>query len=97
LFPDENGRFKKSLKEMSGEALIIPQYTLYGDLKSKNSPSFTYAMSPDKAYVLFQKFCIKMKEKGIAVKEGKFREFMKVNLVNEGPVTFILDSDHAKT
>ena len=96
LFENGDKRFKDNLITAGASVLIVPQYTLYGNLKSKNSPSFTEAMAPDEANVLFDKFCTKMGEKGIHVEKGAFREFMKVNIVNEGPVTFILDSDHLK-
>ena len=94
LFESSGKRFKISLNEEGGSVLIIPQYTLYGDIKYKNSPSFTHAMAPDQASVLFDKFCTRMEDIGIHVEKGMFREYMKVCIVNEGPVTFIIDSDH---
>lgn len=94
IFEEGDKRFKKNIVEAGGSILVIPQYTLYGDIKSKNSPSFTHAMAPDQAYVLFNEFCIRMEGKGITLKKGMFREYMKMNIVNEGPVTFLLNSDH---
>jgi len=96
LFPDNKGRFKVNITDKKGQLLIVPQYTLYGDIKLKNSPSFTKAMRPLEASVLFNMFCNRIEDSIENPKFGKFGEFMKVKVINEGPVTFIISSDHLK-
>jgi D-tyrosyl-tRNA(Tyr) deacylase len=96
LFEDQKGRFASTIIENKGEILIIPQFTLYGDVIHKSSPSFTHAMKPESAEKLFHKFCATMEASGLKIATGVFRAYMKLNIVNEGPVTFILSSDHKK-
>jgi D-tyrosyl-tRNA(Tyr) deacylase len=93
LFPLGEVRFAHSIIEEDAEILLIPQYTLYGDIYTKHKPSFTYAMKPGYALLLFELFCTKIKAKGIKLKVGSFGEFMRVTIVNEGPVTFIVESN----
>ena len=91
IFPDENGRMNKSVMDINGKLLLVPQFTLYGSTK-KNRPSFHKALSPDKATVLFDYFTDKCSEH-VEVETGKFGAFMKVSLLNNGPVTIILEKE----
>lgn len=91
IFEDENGRMNKSVKDIDGELLLVPQFTLYAHTK-KNRPSFHKALSPDKATVLFDYFTDKCSEE-IHVETGEFGAFMKVELLNNGPVTILLEKE----
>ena len=91
IFPDENGRMNKSVMDINGKLLLVPQFTLYGSTK-KNRPSFHKALSPDKATELFDYFTDKCSEH-VEVETGKFGAFMKVSLLNNGPVTIILEKE----
>ena len=84
-----------SLLETGGEALVVSQFTLWGDCRKGRRPSFTRAADPAVASELYQRFIGILKGKGIRVAEGRFQEMMDVHLVNDGPVTMLLDS--AKT
>lgn len=91
IFQDENGRMNKSVKDIGGKLLLVPQFTLYAHTK-KNRPSFHKALSPDKATELFDYFadaCSKI----IEVETGTFGAFMKVDLLNNGPVTILLEKE----
>jgi len=81
-----------SLLDVGGEVLAISQFTLFGDARKGNRPGFTSAAPPDKAEALYRKFVDVLKSRGLRVEEGVFRAHMKVNLVNDGPVTILLDS-----
>ena len=91
IFPDENGRMNKSVMDINGKLLLVPQFTLYGSTK-KNRPSFHKALSPDKATELFDYFVDKCSEH-VEVETGEFGAFMKVSLLNNGPVTIILEKE----
>ena len=91
IFEDENGRMNKSVKDIGGKLLLVPQFTLYAHTK-KNRPSFHKALSPDKATELFDYFSEKCAEL-IDVETGEFGAFMKVNLLNNGPVTILLEKE----
>ena len=90
IFPDENGRMNKSVKDVGGKLLLVPQFTLYGKTK-KNRPSFHKALNPDDATKLFDYFTQKCSE-DIEVETGVFGAYMKVDLLNDGPVTIIIES-----
>ncbi len=92
IFIDENGKTNKSIFDVNGEILCISQFTLYGDLKKGNRPSFIDSMKGDEAVRLYELFIEKLKNKNLIVKKGVFGAFMKIELVNDGPFTIMLDS-----
>lgn len=95
IFEDEQGKMNKSLLEVKGAALVVSQFTLYGDARGQRRPSFMAAAPPDKAVALYEKFSAVLRELGVTVATGVFQTTMSVELVNEGPVTILLDSDKA--
>ena len=92
IFGDSEGKMNLSLLETGGEALVVSQFTLWADCKKGRRPSFVRAADPAVANDLYQKFIFFLKGKGIQVAEGRFQEMMDVHLVNDGPVTLLLDS-----
>ncbi|MBQ7241448.1 MAG: D-tyrosyl-tRNA(Tyr) deacylase [Firmicutes bacterium] len=93
IFEDENGKMNKSVKDIGGEILIVPNFTLYGDARKGRRPGFTAAGSPAEAQKVFEKFVENIKGAGVPVKTGVFQADMNVNISNDGPVTILLDSD----
>ena len=93
IFEDEQGKMNKSLLEVSGGALVVSQFTLYGDARGQRRPSFMAAAPPDRAVALYEEFNAALRKLGITVATGVFQTMMSVELVNEGPVTILLDSD----
>jgi D-tyrosyl-tRNA(Tyr) deacylase len=93
IFPDEEGRFNRSLLETGGEALVVSQFTLYGDVRKGRRPSFNDAARPEVAEPLVESFAAALEEAGVRVARGRFGAMMQVELVNDGPVTVILDSE----
>ena len=93
IYEDENDKLNLSLKDIDGEILIVPNFTLYGDARKGRRPSYAKAAPPDEAEKLFDRFVEKAKETGLNVQTGIFRTHMKVELVNDGPVTILLDSE----
>lgn len=91
IFEDENEKMNLSLKDVSGEMLIVSQFTLCGDCKKGTRPSFDKSAPPDIAEKLYEQFVEFVKESGIPVKTGKFRAMMDVELINDGPVTFLVE------
>jgi D-tyrosyl-tRNA(Tyr) deacylase len=92
IFPDENDRMNLSVSESGGSILAVSQFTLAGSIKKGRRPSFDQAETPERAAQLFAYFVDKLRERGVRVETGVFQAMMDVYLVNEGPVTFILDS-----
>jgi D-tyrosyl-tRNA(Tyr) deacylase len=92
IFEDENGKMNRSLMDMRGEMLVVSQFTLFGDCRKGRRPSYIQAAGPEKAEHLYEEFVEKVREKGVPVKTGRFRAMMEVALINDGPVTLILDS-----
>ena len=93
IFPDEEGRFDRSLADINGSLLLVSQFTLYGDTKKGRRPSFTEAMPSDSARTLFDDTVNAFSKTGLRVEKGIFQAEMEVSLVNSGPVTIILDSE----
>lgn len=92
IFEDEQGKMNRSLLDVRGALLAISQFTLYGDARKGSRPGFIDAARPEVAQPLYARFCALVREKGIEVQEGVFRATMQVRIVNEGPVTLLLDS-----
>lgn len=92
IFEDEDGKMNKSLIDVEGSLLVISQFTLLGDARKGRRPSFIQAAVPDKAIPMYESFINKMKEKEINTQCGEFGADMQVELVNDGPVTILLDS-----
>ena len=91
IFEDENEKMNKSLLDVSGEMLIVSQFTLCGDCKKGTRPSFDKSAPPEIANELYEHFISKIKEYEVPVQTGKFGAMMKVELVNDGPVTFLIE------
>ncbi len=92
IFEDENGKMNRSLLETSGEMLVVSQFTLLGDCRKGRRPSFINAAGPDEANALYERFVSLVRQKGISVQTGRFQTMMAVSLINDGPVTLILES-----
>jgi D-tyrosyl-tRNA(Tyr) deacylase len=92
IFPDEAGRMNRSLLEVGGALLVVSQFTLYGDCRKGRRPSFDDVAPPEQARALYECFIQHLKSSNIAVETGVFQAEMEVHLINDGPVTFILDS-----
>lgn len=92
VFADAEGKFNHSLLEVAGAALVVSQFTLYADVRKGRRPNFTAAAPPELAVPVLEAYVQGLRELGIAVQTGQFGAMMQVTLVNEGPVTIILDS-----
>jgi D-aminoacyl-tRNA deacylase len=95
IFEDSNGKMNLSVAEVSGALMVVSQFTLYGDARRGKRPSFDAAAPPEQARELYQYLVEKIRASGLRCETGRFQEAMQVELVNEGPVTILLDS--AKT
>jgi len=91
IFENEDGKFDRSLLDTGGEALVVSQFTLIADTDKGNRPSFAGAARPELADPLYERFCQALRELGVAVETGVFGARMQVELVNDGPVTIIVD------
>jgi D-aminoacyl-tRNA deacylase len=92
IFEDENGKMNLSLLETHGSVLAVSQFTLYGDVRKGRRPSFDEAAPPQQARELYERFVAKIREAGVTCETGRFQAVMQVELVNDGPVTILLDS-----
>jgi D-tyrosyl-tRNA(Tyr) deacylase len=93
IFEDEQGKMNRSLLDVKGAALVVSQFTLYGDARGQRRPSFISAAPPEQAAALYEEFNKALRGLGVSVATGIFQAMMSVELVNEGPVTILLDSD----
>lgn len=93
IFEDDQGKMNRSLLDTQGAALVVSQFTLYGDARGQRRPSFISAAPPDLAKTLYEEFSESLSRLGVRVATGIFQAMMSVELVNEGPVTILLDSD----
>lgn len=92
IFPDENDKMNRSLVDIQGEMLIVSQFTLCGDCKKGTRPSFDKSASPEAANELYEKFITEVSSYGIKTQTGKFAAMMDVELINDGPVTFMIEN-----
>ena len=93
VFDDEQGRMNRSLQEIRGQLLCVSQFTLYGDCRKGRRPSYDQAAPPEIAECLYEAFVAALRGYGVRVETGRFRAMMEVELVNDGPVTLLLDSE----
>ena len=93
IFEDDQGKMNRSLLNAGGSALVVSQFTLYGDARGQRRPSFIAAAPPEQAKKLYEEFNEALRRLGVTVATGVFQAMMSVELVNEGPVTILLDSD----
>jgi D-tyrosyl-tRNA(Tyr) deacylase len=92
IFEDDDGKMNRSLLDIGGELLAVSQFTLLADCRKGRRPSFIAAAEPEKATELYEKFVEQVRQKGVAVETGRFRAMMEVALINDGPVTIIIES-----
>jgi D-tyrosyl-tRNA(Tyr) deacylase len=92
LFPDEAGKMNRSIREVSGEALVVSQFTLYADLSRGRRPGFEPAAAPDRAERAYERFCEALDRAGVPTRRGRFGAKMEVELTNDGPVTFLIET-----
>ena len=95
IFDDENGVMNRSVIDVGGSILAVSQFTLYGDARGGRRPSYIRAAKPDEANTMYERLVAAWRAKGIHVETGRFRTEMKVSLVNDGPVTILIDSEKA--
>jgi D-tyrosyl-tRNA(Tyr) deacylase len=93
IFEDAEGKMNRSIQEIGGAVLVVSQFTLYGDVRRGKRPSFDDAARPEQARKLYENFVEKLRAAGVRCETGRFQEMMQVELVNDGPVTILLDSD----
>lgn len=92
IFEDDNGKMNRSLEEIREDILVVSQFTLYGDCRKGNRPSFSDAAPPDEAKKLYEYFVQRLRGAGLRVETGQFKARMEVALTNDGPVTFIVET-----
>lgn len=93
IFKDDAGKMNRGLADTGGQALVVSQFTLYGDVKKGRRPSYNRAALPDEADRLYLQFCARLAALGTDVQKGQFQADMKVELLNDGPVTILVDSE----
>src|SRR5882762_8899119 len=93
ILEDDQGKMNRSLLDVKGSALVVSQFTLYGNARGQRRPSFVSAAPPEQAKALYEEFCEALRKLGVNVATGIFQAMMSVELVNEGPVTILLDSE----
>ena len=92
IFSDSDGKMNRSVADIGGSILVVSQFTLYGDTRRGNRPGFDQAAKPDQANRMYEQFCDQIRQLGIPVATGQFAADMQVSLINDGPVTLMLDS-----
>ncbi len=92
IFNDEDGKMNLSIRDVNGAALVVSQFTLVGDWRKGRRPSFTSAATPEEGERLYEYFCGQLCQLGVPVQTGEFGAMMDVSLINDGPVTFVMDS-----
>lgn len=95
VFEDDSGKMNRAVGEAGGKVLVVSQFTLYGDVRRGKRPSFDGAAPPETARTLYEYFVARIRAAGLPCETGKFQEMMQVELVNDGPVTILLDSSKA--
>ena len=95
IFEDDSGKMNRAVGEVGGKLLVVSQFTLYGDVRRGKRPSFADAAPPETARTLYEYFVARIRGAGLACETGKFQEMMQVELVNDGPLTILLDSSKA--
>ena len=93
IFEDDAGKMNRSVAEVGGALLVVSQFTLYGDVRKGKRPSFDRAARPERARELYEYFVARIREAGVRCETGRFQEMMEVELVNDGPVTILVDSE----
>ncbi len=97
IFPDEEGKMNRSVRDVGGALLVVSQFTLYGDTRKGRRPSFDRAAPPEQARALYERFVQALRAGGLPVETGVFQAMMQVHLINDGPVTIICDSGAPET
>ena len=92
IFEDENGKMNRSVTDIDGAVLAVSQFTLYGDVRRGKRPSFDSAARPERAREIYEYFVAQVRQRGLRCETGEFQAMMSVSLVNDGPVTILLDS-----
>jgi D-aminoacyl-tRNA deacylase len=95
IFEDANGKMNRSVQEVRGAVLVVSQFTLFGDVRRGKRPSFDDAANPEKAKNLYEYLVREIRERGMECATGEFQAMMRVSLVNDGPVTILIDSEKA--